>query len=126
MIGASLIPISPDEAWVAARALDDGVYLFPLSGGAPKRLPGTDAGDWPIRWSADGKYVYVFRRGQLPCDVFRVDAAIGRRDRVATFKPPEAPGLASINRALITPDGQSWAYSYQRTLSDLFVVEKIK
>jgi serine/threonine protein kinase len=127
MIGASLIPISPDEKWVAARALDDGVYLFPLSGGgAPTRLPGTDAGDWPIRWSADGKGVYVFRRGQLPCDVFRVDVETGRKDRVTTFKPPEAPGLASVNRALITPDGQSWAYSYQRTLSDLFVVEKIK
>jgi serine/threonine protein kinase len=126
MIGASLVPISPDEAWVAARALDDGVYLFPLSGGAPKRMSGTDSGDWPIRWTADGRGVYVFRRGQLPCDVFRVDVATGRKDRVTTLKPPEAPGLASINRALITPDGQSWAYSYQRTLSDLFVVEKIK
>ncbi len=126
MIGASLIPISPDEAWVAARALDDGVYLFPVSGGAPKRLPGTDAGDWPIRWTADGKGVYVFRRGQVPCDVFRVDAESGLRERVTTFTPPEAPGLASITRALITPGGRSWAYSYQRTLSDLFEVEKFR
>jgi Tol biopolymer transport system component len=125
-IAASLIPISPDEAWIAARALDDNVYLFPVPGGAPKRLPGTDSGDWPIRWTADGMGVYVFRRGQLPADVFRVDVATGRRDRVTTLKPPEAPGLASINRALITPDGKSWAYSYQRTLSDLFVVEKIR
>ena len=100
------------------------MYLFPLSGGAPKRLPGTDSGDWPIRWTADGKGIYVYRRGQLPADVFRVDVATGRKDLVTTFKPPEAPGLASINRALITPDGRSWAYSYQRTLSDLFEVEK--
>jgi hypothetical protein len=48
------------------------------------------------------------------------------RERRTTFKPPEAPGLASINRALVTPDGRCWAYSYQPTLSDLFVAEKIR
>jgi hypothetical protein len=65
----------------------------------------------------------VFRRGQL-LRRFRIDVESGRRG-AATVKPPSSR-LASISRALITPDGQSWAYSYQRTLSDLFVVEKIR
>ena len=125
-IGASLAPISPDEAWIAARASHDDVYLFPVAGGSPKKLAGTDSGDWPIRWSEDGKSVYVYRRGQFPCDVSRIDVATGSRERVATLKPPEAAGLSSINRVLITPDGRFWAFSYLRTMSDLFVVENVR
>jgi hypothetical protein len=40
MIGASLIDLSGRS--VGRRpGVDDGVYLFPVSGGAPKRMSGT-------------------------------------------------------------------------------------
>jgi len=125
-IGGSMTPISPDERLVAARGIDENVYLFPVAGGSPARLAGADSGDWPIRWTPDGKGVYVYRRGQFPCDVFRVDVGSGARERILTLRPPEAAGFSSISRALVTPDGRSYAFSYLRSLSDLFVVEKIR
>ena len=126
-VGSSLTPVSPDGAWIATKTADDRVYLFPSSGsGAGREVPGSEPGDWPIRFTADGRGLYVFQRGQFPCDLLRVDLATGRRERVFTFKAPEAAGLASINRALVTPDGRSYAYSYLRTLSDLFAVENVK
>lgn len=40
--------------------------------------------------------------------------------------PPDPAGIAAIGGMAVTPNGKSYAYSYVRSLADLYVVEGLK
>ena len=77
-------------------------------------------GERPVAFSDDGKALWLFRRGEVPGSVYRVDIATGRRDRTIPLHPPDTAGIYSIVECAITPDGQAYAYSYTRVLSELY------
>jgi hypothetical protein len=70
--------------------------------------------------------LYVFRRGDLPLKVYRLDVATGRKDLWKTLMPSDAAGIGSIVPVIPTPDGSSYVYTYARTLSDLYLVEGLR
>jgi hypothetical protein len=55
--------------------------------------------------------------------VYRLDVATGKRDLVTTLAPSDLAGVTAIQNLRITPDGKSYAYSFSRELSDLFLVD---
>jgi hypothetical protein len=85
-----------------------------------------EPGEFPAGWSADGRSLYVFRRGQLPTRVVRVDIASGRRSVWKELMPNDAAGVGGVMHVAVTPDGRFHAYSYQRNLSDLYLAEGVK
>ncbi|HEX3552465.1 MAG TPA: hypothetical protein VIA62_04465 [Thermoanaerobaculia bacterium] len=58
--------------------------------------------------------------------VFRLDLATGERQflREITFAAPS--GIVTPTNLLLTPDGSSYAYTYGRILSTLYLVEGLK
>jgi hypothetical protein len=40
--------------------------------------------------------------------------------------PPDPAGIATLGGLAATPDGKAYAYSYVRSLADLYVVEGLK
>src|SRR5579863_8221978 len=124
-VGAAVV-VSPDGQWAAARGPDEKIYLFPVNGGEPKPVAGTEAGEVPTAWSADGRSLYVIRRGRIPSDVYQVDLASGKRALWKSVEPADAAGIDSISRVLISGDGKSYVFNYVRTLSDLYLVQGLK
>jgi eukaryotic-like serine/threonine-protein kinase len=122
-IGMGFFPVSPDGRFVVAQAADQLFYRFPIEGGDQEFLPGLVAEDRPIRFTEDGKALYVFRRGELPARVFRLDLETGAKETAAELMPADPAGVVEIVSVLLTPDASSYAYSYHRILSDLFLVE---
>ncbi|MGB8591747.1 MAG: hypothetical protein WCD40_10230, partial [Candidatus Acidiferrales bacterium] len=59
-------------------------------------------------------------------EVFRVDVTTGKRQQVAKLGPGDPAGLVGIEPVRVTPDGRAYAYSYNRSLSDLYVVDGVK
>jgi eukaryotic-like serine/threonine-protein kinase len=125
-IGHGFFPISPDGKFVVAQGIDQAFYLYPLDGGEPEAIPGLTPDDRPIRWTPVGRDLYVFRRGDLPAQVFLLDLSTGRKEPVKELMPPDAAGVVEIVSVHLTPDAASYAYSYHRILSDLFLVEGVK
>lgn len=119
-------PVSPDGRLVAAIGADRTARLYPVEGGEPRAIPGLEAGEMPIRFSADSRSLYVYRRGQLPARVFRLDLSTGRRELWKEIGPSDPAGVFSITRVLLTPDGLSYAYNAPRLLSELYVAEGLK
>ena len=82
--GVHLIPyanaIAPDGHFVAAIGADGTVSLFPMQGGEPRRIPGLAADELPTGWDATGRYLFVYRPGELPARVFRLEVATGTRE----------------------------------------------
>ena len=118
--------VSPDGRFVAASGPDSKIAIYPVDGGAPRPLAGAEAVENPILWSADGGSLYVYRRGEAPARVFKVDVATGRRELWKTIAPADRSGLVAIDNVVMTPDARSYAYSYQRILTSLEVVEGLR
>jgi eukaryotic-like serine/threonine-protein kinase len=114
--------VSPDGRFVLATGPDQKVYLYPLKGGEPKPLPGSRPGDIPNRWTADGRAVYVHRRDELPPRVYLLDVMTGRKELWKELVPADSAGVTQLAIVLPSSDGRSYAYSYARQLSDLYVV----
>jgi serine/threonine protein kinase len=125
-VDALALALSPDGTQVAGIGPDGLAYLYPLVGGEPKSVPGFQAGEQPIEWSADGKSLYIYRPGEFPAKVSNLDLATGKRILWRGLSPADPAGVSQIGPILITPDGKSYMYGYHRTLSDLYLVEGLK
>jgi len=121
-----LLAVSPDGRFVAAQGPDSKIAIYPVDAGAPRPLAGSEAGESPILWSADGGLLFVYRTSDTPARVFKVDAATGRRELWKTIAPADRSGLVAIDNIVMTPDTRSYAYSYQRILTSLEVVEGLR
>lgn len=114
---------SPDGRLVAAIGPDQKGYLYPVGGGEPRPLPGFAAADTPITWDSDGRGLYVYQRGELPAQVFRLDVTSGQRKLWKKLMPLDPAGVNIILPIWLTPDAKSYVYGYRRFLSDLYLVE---
>jgi Tol biopolymer transport system component len=119
--------VSPDGQTVVAIDAEKNVLLYPVNGeGAARPVPGLVAGDIPIRWSADGKSLYVYRFREMPAKVYRVDLSTGRKELWKELMPADPTGVINLGSILITPDAKSYAYTYARALSELYWIEGLK
>ena len=118
--------LSPDGKFVVARDLNGSGWLYPLGGGQPQPLAGLTADDIWINWSGDGRAAYVYQDEKTHAQVFRLDLLTGKRQLVTTVGPADPAGLTTTGPVRITPDGKSYAYSYYRALSDLYLAEGVK
>jgi DNA-binding winged helix-turn-helix (wHTH) protein/Tol biopolymer transport system component len=128
-------PITP-EGTVGKRVSLDGkllvtvdqeqnFWLQPTDGGQPRAFSGIEPGEDAIRWSADGKYLFV-ASGNIPVRVYKVEVSTGRRQHLYTLAPSDSAGLWNIAPALLTPDGKSYVYSDYRILSDLYLASGVR
>ncbi|HEY1249928.1 MAG TPA: protein kinase [Thermoanaerobaculia bacterium] len=119
--------VSPDGKWVAAIQADGKGALFPVDpGGSPRPFAGIEPGEFPLRFSPDGKALYLWKRGEVPARLTRLDLETGKREAWKSLLPADPSGVERISNVVVTPDGKSYAYCYTRLLSDLFVVEGLK
>jgi hypothetical protein len=80
----------------------------------------------PIAWTADGRSLFVYRLGQVPANVYKVELATGRKQPWKQLVPPDVSGVTDVSAIFITPDGNNYVYEYGRTRSDLYLVNDVK
>jgi Tol biopolymer transport system component len=73
-------------------------------------------------WSSDGRSVYASMTRGSSLDVYRVDVKTGARSVLKRIDVADPAGLIRIGGAVLTGDGQAYAYNLMRMLSQLFVV----
>lgn len=114
--------VSPNGAWTVVRGPDRRHDLYPISGGRPTVIPGIDSNDFVAQINADGLGLYAYHRGDIPLKVYRVEISTGRKTLWRTLMPADAAGVSLIS-PVMTPSGESYAYSCFRTLSDLYLLD---
>jgi WD40 repeat protein len=123
--GIWALSVSPDGR--LAAAIGSGrVTLWDTAGGQPRDVRGSEPHDRPVAWTPDGGSLWVFRRGEMPARIYRIDLASGRRQLWKTIAPADLAGVYSITDFEVTPDGASYFYSYRRVLSELYVVRGLR
>ena len=108
--------------------------LYSLERGEARPIPGlrhwtTDSrflpGEIPVQWTPDGRFLYVFRRGEVPVKVWLLDLETGQK-RLWKEIRPEGRGVLGINRLLISRDGRAYVYQTQSNVGELYLVEGLK
>ncbi len=115
--------VSPDGKSIAGQGPDGRCALYPVDGGTPQPRPCFSG--QPLRWAADGRTLFV-REGQVPARIYRLDLATGRKELWKEIRPSDPAGTYRMDSLLITPDGKTYAYTYRRVLSDLYMIEGLK
>ncbi|HUC30136.1 MAG TPA: protein kinase [Candidatus Acidoferrum sp.] len=115
--------VSPKGDLVASVGPDGKIYLYPIAGGEPVAVAGTQPDEVPTGWSADARALYVFHFGELPARVFQLDLSTGQRRLWKEIVPSDAAGIDTIRGVEISSDGKAYVYGYVRQLSDLYMVE---
>lgn len=118
--------VSPDGRVASVIDAEGRVVLYPLDGAEPRLAPGLEPGDVPMRWSVDGRALFVLRYDEMPARIRKIDLATQKREVVATIAPPDPAGVESIVAAQVTPDGRSWVYSFFQYRNDLHLVTGLK
>ena len=117
--------LSPDGKRVAS-VTSDGIALFAVDGGEPQLLRGSQPGETPLHWTGDGQALLVGRRGEITCQVSRLDLQTGTRTTWKMFSPSDVAGVVTVACPLISADEKHYVFGYRRNLSDLFLVDHLK
>ena len=117
--------VSSDGKFAVVAGPDRKTYLYPLSGGEPREVPNLDQEDNWDQLSLDGRSLFVHRAGEIPAKVFRLDLATGKKELWRTMMPADAAGIGEL---VIGPlrSGEGYYCTYNRTLSDLYLIEGLK
>ena len=119
--------ISPDGSRVAAADPDRRVLLYSVDGGDPRAIRGAERGDAPIRFSPDGRHLYVLAQDEVShSSIHRLELATGTRELWRDIAPADAVGLLGIPRVFLSADGQSYVYTFVRLLDELYLVDGLK
>ena len=120
------LAVMPDGNAFVTRGTDRRLAIVTLDGADARPLAGAKPGDLPIVCGADGRWLYVQAGSDVPAEIARIDLRSGRREAVRTLRPPDPSGVTSILRIVMTPDGGSYAYTYVRAVSVLYLVEGLR
>src|SRR4029077_16176077 len=106
----------------------DAVALYPVDGqGAPRAVPGIHPDDFIASVSSDGRSLLVASViDHVPFDVFRVNLADDRRELFKKIGPADPDGILRFPSGVFTPDGKYYAYTYNRILSELYIVDGLR
>ena len=117
---------SPDGRFVMGLDTDGRPTLFPVDGGAPKPIPGTEVEDVGTQWTPDGESVYVSRADGPAVRVRLVDITTGESKPWKVIEPADPAGVHAVARVYPTPDGTAYAYSFVRIFSTLLEVKGLR
>jgi DNA-binding winged helix-turn-helix (wHTH) protein/Tol biopolymer transport system component len=124
--GIAFCSAAPDGHVLAVTDDFRGLLYTSNLSAAPERELRMNAGEVPVGWTADSKYVYLVARAQEPKLVLRLELASGRRQTWKELPTPAANTGMKSDDVVITPDGRFFAYTYTVCQTDLYLVRGLK
>jgi DNA-binding winged helix-turn-helix (wHTH) protein len=105
---------------------NDGSCFYDTLAGKPVPVPGAQKEWVAIGIDKRGRLYYRDRAKNPPESLLRLEPVTGRVTKLAELAPRDRAGVFSVLDANIAADGEAWAYTFQRRLSDLHIVSGVK
>ena len=124
--GTKAAVISPDGTRVAA-VVGDSLWIIPVAGGAPEPGRGFVPGDALVRWSPDGRDLWVYPppNGTFTMHVFRVNPETGARAELTAIVPEHRGGLRRLGVPTLADDPRVYGYMQANFTSLLYTVDGV-
>jgi hypothetical protein len=114
--------LTEDGSRLLARDAASNAFLVPVGGDTPKPLPFLKAGHVALNFSADGRSLFLAKRGERPPAIWRMDLARGSMEIWRVIPLPDLAATVFEESIQITHDGASVAYSLRTRHDELYVV----
>ncbi|HSY93375.1 MAG TPA: protein kinase [Candidatus Binatus sp.] len=124
--GSACGPSSPDGRFVIGQGANSAVAIYPIEEGAPRPIAGLPAGFIPAQWSSDGSALYGYHAGELPSKIYQVKISTGKQTIVQELRPGAPAGVVTVKPVVISRDGRRFAYSYNQSLSVLYLISGLQ
>ncbi len=120
-------PVSPDGKTLAVVDRQHRLVLYGIggSGNSQETIVPRISALSILRWSLDGCCVYL-TDGALVPTIRKVNVATGHSTVVRRLDAIDPVGLVMIYAIQIADDDRVYYYTFQRVLSDLFIVEGVR
>jgi eukaryotic-like serine/threonine-protein kinase len=115
--------VAPDGKWFIT--VDPHKLLLSPVGGGDSKTIGDLQGKSVVRWSGDGRYLFLQQREPASIKVSRLDVTTHREEPWLVVKVPE-PGAQFLGPLALSADGKAYATTFQRDLANLFLVRGLK
>jgi len=116
--------VSPDGLNLAVNGREpDASRVYSMSGQHLRDVPGQLTA---IGWSSDSRSLFVFSSKEFPIRIQRLDIATGVLTPWKEIVPTDVAGALGHNYMSINPDGDAYAYSIERMMTDLFIVDGLR
>jgi serine/threonine protein kinase len=109
-----------------ALTVDREYRIYPIAGGDSEAVPHLEPMDRLVRWFDAENAAIVYRLGEMPGALYRIDITTGERKLFRALTPPDPTGIYRIGRLQTSPDGSAHCYTYYMHLVDLHVIEGLK
>ena len=118
--------LSPNGEFLFAYSVDHKYFVYPIEGGEPFVLAGMSPEELPFQWSADSRSVYVCDPMKRPAQVFKIEVSTGTRTLFKQFLLSDYSGVQRIATVRVAPDENTYAYSYEKNVSTLYLIDGLK
>ena len=120
--------ISPDGKEAVCNGPVGDRVRYAFDAGTYRPIPGlADVKGEVLKWSADGKSLFIGQFDALPLKIVRFDMAAGKAELWRELEPGETiTPYEGLYYFTMTPDGQSYAYSWNSSSSDLYLVTGLR
>src|SRR5579859_989484 len=116
--------VSPDGNWFVTVD-PHKLLLSPVAGGDSKPAIDLQPGESVVRWSGDGRYLFLQQREPTSIKITRLEIASRHKEPWLVVKVPE-PGANFFGPLALSADGKACAVTFQRDLANLFLVRGLK
>jgi hypothetical protein len=116
--GRSIVVLGPEGIW----------GIWPLDGGGLRPIPGLDSNYRVSGWSPDGVSVFAVPtlQHERTGKIYRVNVVTGKMELSKTIGDGLPAGTVTMSGTFMPAAGGSYAYRYQQTLSQLYLVRGMK
>ena len=112
---------SPDGQFMTGTT-NGTTKIYSLRDGTSHRILNLHPDFTPIEWSNNSSILYGYHFGEFPSKVYKVEITTGKETLVKELKPGVPAGVVSIAPIIASRDGKRFAYSYNQTLSLLYLI----
>jgi serine/threonine protein kinase len=124
--GTACGPSSPDGRFVVGVGPKSAVAIYPIEDGPPRSVPGLEAGFVPVQWSTDSSFLYGYHQGELPTKIYEIEISTGKQTVVQELRPAAPAGVVTVSPVIASRDGTHFVYSYNQTLSVLYLISGLQ
>jgi Tol biopolymer transport system component len=120
--------ISPDGRWLARRGEGGRISMLSLDDGTEKLGSELAPGENLVRWSGDGRSLFLVERKGFVNVFTRLDPASGRREpwREISVTPDPVGLRGGAGPIAMSADGKAIFWGYQRWSDELYLVDGLK
>jgi eukaryotic-like serine/threonine-protein kinase len=118
-------PYSPDGRSFIARDPNGSPIIYSVDGGPPREIPHLNPAFDVLQWSNHSTLLYGSHRGEPP-RIYQLDITTGKETLIKDIAPGVPAGVVMVGPIVVSRDGTRFAYSYNQTLSVLYLINGLK